>query len=99
MENPIRWMIWGYLYFWKHPYIENIEEVCRKRNPARTNEKLTDFLFLTCMGGHVARNGEVVADNDLSLIFWVGFLNLCSYGVFFVNLLFPRAPHTLMEGV
>ena len=22
MENPIsKWMIWGYLYFWKHPYV------------------------------------------------------------------------------
>ena len=20
MENPIKWMIWGYPYFWKHPY-------------------------------------------------------------------------------
>ncbi len=21
MENPLKWMIWGYPYFWKHPYI------------------------------------------------------------------------------
>ena len=68
MENPIKWMIWGYLYFWKHPYIENIEKVCRKRNPADKPE--TDRFFVSDMygrNGHVARNGEVVADNDLSI--------------------------------
>ena len=20
-KNPLKWMIWGYPYFWKHPYI------------------------------------------------------------------------------
>ena len=24
MENPIKWVIWGYPYFWKHPYYGNM---------------------------------------------------------------------------
>ena len=21
MENPIKWVVWGYPYFWKHPFL------------------------------------------------------------------------------
>ena len=63
---------------WKHWKSLQKTESC-------TDKPETDRFFVSDMygrNGHVARNGEVVADNDLSLIFWVGFLNLCSYGVF-----------------
>ena len=26
-ENPIKWMIWGYHYFWKHPYVHFAEDI------------------------------------------------------------------------
>ena len=35
MENPIfKWMIWGYHYFWKHPYRDSkIKTVLRIKDP------------------------------------------------------------------
>ena len=27
LENSLKWMIWGYRYFWKHPYLVSIQKL------------------------------------------------------------------------
>ena len=51
MENPIKWMIWGYPYFWKHPVVL----MCHQFFEIVTcpvNKQLVEAVYIHCYGGH-----------------------------------------------
>ena len=42
MENPMnKWMIWGYHYFWKHPYIWPNYNISPTSLPCHVNDSMT----------------------------------------------------------
>ena len=64
--NPPKWMIWGYPYFWKHPYGELSPEVWGA---------FDFFPIFSKLEHHEAHRGTAVG--DLKMFIFLGGENMC----------------------
>ena len=87
MENPIKWMIWGYHYFWKHPFASLFKLANHIDEPKNLNESIyhhyihslqlkSDFSFesIASTKKHISRPKPSASQTSFSKGLWDPFI-------------------------